>query len=185
MAGLWLALLTLALAWPAAALLLHALGQRVPSGTWDAIAVAGARVMADGRPSGALARRTRLAVDLWRQGLAPRIVLTGGVGDHPPSEARAAADLAASLGVPREALVLEERSTTTEENARLAREVLGPARVLVVSDAYHALRCGRVFGHYFQETAATGAPVPALSTRLRMGMREVVVLAFYGLRGWL
>ncbi len=147
---------------------------------WDAIVVLGCRVRADGVPSESLDRRVRHAVGLWRQGLAPRIVLTGGAGEGEPlSEARAAARLARHLGVPDEALVLEERSTSTEENARFARESIGRARVLVVSDAYHVTRGGRVFARYFGEVGTAGVRGAPMGGALR----EVVALAIYALLG--
>src|SRR5690606_5264267 len=114
------------------------------------IVVLGCRVRPDGSASLALARRTRHAAALYRRGLAPRIVLTGGVGAHPPSEARAAAAIARAEGVPEEALILEERSTSTEENAREARRRIDARRVLVVTDAYHVFRAERVFRRHFE-----------------------------------
>lgn len=147
---------------------------------WDAIVVLGCRVRIDGRPSPSLDRRVRHAVGLWRRGLAPRIVLTGGVGEGTPiSEARAAARLARSLGVPDEALVLEERSTSTEENARFAREALGPGRVVIVSDAYHVARGERVFARHFDAVATAGVRGAPMGGALR----EVLALAIYGLLG--
>ena len=47
----------------------------------DAIVVLGARTYADGRPSQALADRVRTGVELYHQGYAPLIIMTGGPGD--------------------------------------------------------------------------------------------------------
>lgn len=176
------------LLWAGAALLLDRAGRAAPPDPpWDAIVVAGCRVNPDGRPSLALQRRARLGVDLWRQGLAPRVVFTGGVGQHAPSEARAAADYAAALGLPPEAAVLEERSTSTEENARYAEEVLAerglPAeRVLLVTDGYHTFRAARVFGRYFPEVRAVGSQATR-SVRVRGALREVLAIGWYALAG--
>lgn len=169
--------------WLIAALGLDCYGQRTPTGTFDAIVVAGCRVDPGGVPSLALQRRTRRAVDLWRAGAAPRIVFTGGVGTYPPSEAEAAARYAESLGVPPEVIVREERSTSTEENARFAAEVLDPrSRVLVVTDAYHVLRAERVFGRAFAEAQGAGS-VPRLDVRVRGALREVAAVMLYGVEG--
>ena len=151
-----------------------------PRRGWDAIVVLGCRVGADGVPSASLDRRVRHAVELWRRGVAPRLVLTGGAGEGEPiAEARAAARLARELGVPDAALLIEERSTSTEENARFARDALGGGRVLVVSDAYHVARGERVFGRYFAEAEGAGvrgAPIGG-------ALREVLALAIYALLG--
>lgn len=175
-----LALAAPALAWVAAAVVVDAIGTRAtPRGRYDAIVVAGCAVGPDGRASRALRRRTELAVRHWRDGVAPRIVLTGGVGRHPPSEARAAADVCAELGVPTEALLLEEQSTSTEENARYAAALAGRGRVLVVTDGYHAPRCRLIFRRWFGEADAVGG-APPLAQRARMALREVPAL----LRAW-
>ena len=76
--------------WAALAVGLDRYGQREAVGAYDAIVVAGCRVLPDGHPSPALQNRTRQAVNLWRAGPAPTLVFTGGVGRYPPSEARAA-----------------------------------------------------------------------------------------------
>jgi uncharacterized SAM-binding protein YcdF (DUF218 family) len=119
-----------------------------------------------------------LAVELWRAGLAPTVVFTGGVGDSPPSEARAASAHAVALGLDPGAVVLEERSTTTEENARFAAELVRAERVLVVTDAYHVLRCERVFGRHFREVRGVGS-VNDLSPRARGAAREVVAWSWH------
>jgi uncharacterized SAM-binding protein YcdF (DUF218 family) len=155
---------------------------RTPRGAYDAVVVAGCRVYADGSPSPALAWRVRTAVDLWERGVAPRLVFTGGVGTFPPSEAAAAAALAASLGVPRSAIVIEDRSTSTEENARNAADKLDAARIVVVTDAYHVFRARRVFARYFAEVDAVGSTYGKWS-RVRGALREVLAIGGYAARG--
>ncbi len=163
--------------WIAAALAIETWGARsTSSGTYDAIVVLGCRVTSDGEPSRALARRARRAAQLWAEGRAPILVMTGGVGDHPPSEARAAAAVARRLGVPESAIVLEEASTSTAENARFARTLVTATRVLVVTDAFHAARAARIFRRHFGEVAM--APVMAGPyVRGRGALREVPLLA--------
>ncbi|MBX3246382.1 MAG: YdcF family protein [Myxococcales bacterium] len=178
-----IALGTLGLAWLLAALALDRHGLRRPAGRFDAIVVAGCRVTAEGEPTPALRRRCELAAELWREGHAPTVVLTGGVGAEGPSEASVAARVVRALGVPDDAILLEERSTSTEENARHAASVLSPAaRVLVVSDAYHVFRCERVFARHFAAARGVGSrgqPWP----RAQGALREVLAIAIYGLLG--
>jgi uncharacterized SAM-binding protein YcdF (DUF218 family) len=138
--------------------------------------VLGCAVHRGGRPSPSLARRARLGATLYRAGRAPRIVFTGGVGRHPPSEARVAC--AAAGLAPSEGVLLDERSTTTGENAREARRLLpGARRILVVSDAYHLPRARRVFARRFAEVATAGT-VGRLDGRARGATREVFALAW-------
>lgn len=166
-----------------AALLLDRHGRREdPKEIYDAIVVLGCRVMPGGRPSRTLASRARRAAELQLAGVAPTIVLTGGVGDHPPSEASAAAAIVREMGVAEDAIVLEERSTSTEENAREAAALVEGRRVLVVTDAYHVFRAERVFRRYFDEVRGIGSlgPTPA---RTRGALREVLAVGAYALLG--
>jgi uncharacterized SAM-binding protein YcdF (DUF218 family) len=145
--------------------------------------VAGCRVLPSGQPGVALARRAELARELFVEGRAPQVVFTGGVGRHGPSEASVAAAHAVSLGLPADAVVLEERSTSTRENARFAARILGPsARVLVVTDAYHVFRARRVFAQSFARAEAVGVPLreEALAHALP---RELFAVLIYAARG--
>ncbi len=128
--------------------LLLALIASVGSTDWrakaDAILVLGSKVHADGTPSGSLVDRTRTACALWREGLAPRIVLSGGRDPGAvASEPEAMRRIALAEGVPDEALVLDETGVDTASSvrftARLARE-RGWGRVLAVSHDYHLAR---------------------------------------------
>lgn len=168
--------------WTLAALGLDTWGKtRRPSGTYDAIVVAGCRVGPDGLPSPALAWRVRLAVSLWHAGLAPRVVFTGGVGTFPPAEAVASATLAHTLGLPESATHIEDRSTSTEENARNAASTLKAQRILVVTDAYHVFRARRLFARYFEEVDAVGSTYGVVS-RVRGAYREVLAVLKFAVR---
>ncbi len=169
--------------WAAAAGLLDQIGQQDPApGPYDAIVVAGCRVDPGGVASPALRARTELGVALFERGLAPELAFTGGVGEHPPSEAEVGAALAEQLGVPGAALVREQRSTSTEENARYLAEERGYQRILLVTDAYHVFRAQQVFARHFDEVEGTGALSPAWE-RTRGSLREVLAVSLYRAQG--
>jgi len=135
-------------------------GQREGALPADAVVVLGARVLPGGVPSGALQARVEKAVELYQRGIASRLVFSGGVGDHAPSEAQVMRSLAVQLGVPAEACTLEEQSHSTEQNARFSADVLrslGAKRVVVVSDPYHLLRARQYFRLHGFEVATSPA----------------------------
>lgn len=114
----------------------------------QAIVVAGAKVHPDGRPSSALLARVAAAVALWKDERAPFLCFTGAALGGAPSEASVAARLAAEAGVPREAMLLDERSTSTATNATEAwalLEPLGARQVVLVTDDFHLWRATRLF----------------------------------------
>ncbi len=109
----------------------------------DAIVVLGA-AQYDGRPSQVLSARLDHAVDLWKDGIAPVIVVTGGSqeGDR-FTEAGAAATYLHGEGVPDAAILRETEGRSSWESlaasARFLRE-RGMTRVVLVSDPFHAAR---------------------------------------------
>lgn len=151
--------------------------------------VLGAAVHPDGGPSPTLARRARHGAALWRPG--DLLVLTGGVGRHPPSEAEVAATLARGLGVPDAAIREERRSTTTVGNLSETRALPGlppRARFLIVTDRWHlprALLAARLMGLRAEGSAAPAIPgeVPRLRL-LRSLLREAAALLPTALRAW-
>lgn len=149
-----------------------------------AIVVLGSRVYPGGRPGPSLVRRAEHAAALYAQGLAPLIVCTGGQGDETvPSEAAVACGLIADTGVPAAALLLEDQSHSTEENALYTAALLGPRAagpVIVVSDSYHLYRAGLLFGR--AGLAAYTSPVPhrlSAVERYYRTTRELAALVWY------
>jgi len=151
----------------------------------DVIVVLGAALNRDGTPYRALTRRTERAADLWQQGLARTVICTGGIGAHvrvPRSEADGCREVLMARGVPRSAIVLEEASRTTAENARETRALMarhGWRTAIVVSDSYHVLRARYLFGRAGVD--AVTSPVPAAKVGsplffLLSVVREVVAL---------
>jgi uncharacterized SAM-binding protein YcdF (DUF218 family) len=111
----------------------------------DAIVVLGA-AQYQGRPSPVLRARLDHAITLWKRGLAPRLVLTGGTGvGDTTSEAAVSRRYVTRRGVPDSAIVLENRGRTTSQSLRAVADLLGDRetpRVLLVSDPFHSLRLG-------------------------------------------
>ena len=74
------------------------------------------------------------AAKLYLDGYAPYIVFSGGLGKGTEgrlakSEAEHYADIAEGLGVPREHMILETRSTNTGENLRFTHELLKDRKI--------------------------------------------------------
>jgi uncharacterized SAM-binding protein YcdF (DUF218 family) len=86
------------------------------------------------------------AAELYREGWAPYVVFSGGLGNltlgvWTEPEADRFAAVARNLGVPDEAILIENRSTNTGENIRFTRKLLeerglDPGSFLVVQKPY-------------------------------------------------
>lgn len=113
----------------------------------DAIVVMGA-AQYDGRPSPQLAARLDHVVELWPEGYAPLVVVTGGnrPGDR-FTEAEASAAYLVERGVPETAILQENDGSDTIDSLQGVADLLaarGLDEVLIVTDPYHALRARMV-----------------------------------------
>lgn len=118
-------------------------GNRNEAQPADAIIVLGA-AQYEGRPSPVLRARLDHAAELWRRGLASRMIVTGGrgVGDT-TSEAAVGRRYLAQHGVPEERILMDTGGLTTSQSMIAARRLLGTSvrpTVLIVSDPFHMLR---------------------------------------------
>ena len=109
----------------------------------EAIVVLGA-AQYDGRPSPQLAARLDHALELYEEGVAPVVMVTGGnqPGDR-FTEAEASANYLVDRGVPESAIMREDAGRTTYESLSAAADQLlaaGRDEVVIVTDPYHSLR---------------------------------------------
>ena len=137
---------------------------------WDAAtsddrAVVGAIVVMgaaqyDGRPSPVFAARLDHAIELYRDGVAPLLVVTGGKHEADrTTEAAAARAYAIDRGVPPEAIIGEDQSRSTLTSIRSVADLLREAdveRAVFVSDPTHMYRVLRQAGD--AGITATGSP---------------------------
>ncbi len=88
---------------------------------YEAALVLGVELGANDAPTDELARRVMTAAGAYRRGICGRLVLCGGTlpGRH-RAEADVMARMMTALGVPAEALMLEDQSQDTMENCRKA-----------------------------------------------------------------
>jgi uncharacterized SAM-binding protein YcdF (DUF218 family) len=156
---------------PLAGLLLRtALSARsTPRAGVDAVVVLGTTLAQDGAVPPLLASRLDRADALYRTaargGHPPVVVVSGGAAPGDPStEASAMAAYLRRRGVPAERVLLEDRSTTTQENLRFSAALLaarGPApRVLVVTSDYHTWRTAALARRGGLHLQVVGAPTP-------------------------
>lgn len=156
----------------------------------DAIVVLGA-AQYNGVPSPIYKARLDHAIDLFKEDVAPAIVMTGGKlpGDR-TTEAEAGRRYAIANGVPADAILVEDQGRTTLESLRSVSQILRDhdlRSAVFVSDRTHMLRVLRIA--HDQGIEAFGSPTrtspidTSASERLRATMHEVGALALYFLAG--
>ena len=133
----------------------------------QAIVVLGA-AQYNGRPSPVFRARLDHAAALYQRGLAPTVLVTGGVGAHDTlDEANVGRDYLVRLGMPDEAVLpLAGGHDTFTSIAEVRRWFDGrdSRRVLLVSDGFHMLRLqiiARRLGLTPYTSPAPGSPIHA------------------------
>jgi uncharacterized SAM-binding protein YcdF (DUF218 family) len=155
----------------------------------EAAVVLGAQVLSGGRPSGTLRARVQHAARLYTEGKVGLVIPTGGVGEHPPSEAEVAARMLREAWIPEEAVLLESEARNTRESARLVTAMVrqrGIRSVVVVTDPLH---CVRTVGAFRAEGLSVEVS-PVYSSPMwrkrwpRLGhfLREIGALLWYRVR---
>ena len=116
----------------------------------DAIVVFGAAEYA-GRPSPVLRARLDHAFDLFRQGIAPVVITTGGAASDPSfSEGGVGLDYLKHRGIPERNLIAETQGSDTAQSAMRVAVIMranGLHSCVAVSDAYHVFRIKRLLQH--------------------------------------
>jgi uncharacterized SAM-binding protein YcdF (DUF218 family) len=132
----------------------------------QAIVVLGA-AQYDGRPSDVLHARLDHTLGLWRRGLAPVIVVTGGrqPGDR-FTEATASAEYLLSQGVPDSKVLREVSGHSSWQSLAAVAGFLddrGINDVLLVSDPFHSYRIRAIAS----ELGMRGLPSPTRTSPIR------------------
>lgn len=116
----------------------------------DAIAVFGAAEYS-GRPSPVYRARLDHAFDLFKQGLAPIVITTGGAAADPRyNEGGVGHDYLMNRGVPDGSLIEETQGSDTAQSAQRIGVIMranGMSSCLAVSDAYHVFRIRKLLEH--------------------------------------
>lgn len=160
----------LAAGWGAAVAAVIVVGREDQAGPADAIAVLGA-AQYNGRPSPVFRARLDHAAALYHAGLAPVVLVTGGVGRRDTvSEAAVGQRYLAARGVPATAVVALPAGTDTYASlAEVAGwfQGRGSRRVVLVSDAFHLLRLRLLGGRLGLEAATSPAPASPITASQR------------------
>ena len=103
----------------------------------------------------------RRAAELYHQGYAPKILFTGGLGRNtegllPEPEAVRFARVAMECGVPKEDILLEDKSANTKENIEFTRKLLEEQsiphdHILGVHQPFMERRITAAMGVYWSE----------------------------------
>jgi uncharacterized SAM-binding protein YcdF (DUF218 family) len=166
-------------------------GDRDEARPADAIVVLGAAQW-NGVPSPLFQRRLDHAIQLYHDGIAPVLIVTGGKlpGDR-TTEAEAARAYAVAHEVPADAILVEDESRTTLEQLHTVGAMLrehGLRSAVLVSNRTHMLRSLKIardqgIEAYGSPTTLTSAAEMSLDEQVKDTIHEIGGLALYFLTG--
>jgi uncharacterized SAM-binding protein YcdF (DUF218 family)/glycosyltransferase involved in cell wall biosynthesis len=163
----------------------------------DAIVVFAGGVGESGQAGGGYQERVKTGVDLYQRGFAPRMIFESGYV-FAFREAEIMRDLAATLGVPPSAIILETHGVNTYDDVLRVRGVLRQnqwRKILLISSPYNMRRATAVWHKQAPDVEVVPTPVPqsqfythgrgASLDQLRGLAREYGGLAAYWWRNYL
>jgi uncharacterized SAM-binding protein YcdF (DUF218 family) len=166
----WLLSLLMIAGWMLSLVGVYVWGHRDTARPVAAIVVMGAAQYA-GRPSPVFRARIDHGIDLWRRGLAPRLIFTGGPGDRATtSEAAVGERYAIDHGVTPRAIMIENAGRSTAESLQHVAALMDaePSRtVVLVSDPFHMLRLTILARRYGLTAYASPTRTSPISTSWR------------------
>ncbi len=139
----------------------------------DCILVLGCGLRRDGYPSQMLCDRLDTAIEAYRMGLAPKLLMSGDHGQAHYDEVNAMKDYAMERGVPSQDIFMDHAGFSTYESMYRAKAIFHCDRVIVVTQTYHlyrALADARAMG---MEAAGISSDARTYARQWYFDVREV------------
>lgn len=112
--------------------------QDVPNA--DTVLILGAYVFPDGTLSAMLKDRVTVGYELYENGKAPKIIVSGDHGRKDYDEVNTMKDFIKSKGVTGQDIFMDHAGFSTYESLYRARDIFQVKKVIIVTQRYHLLR---------------------------------------------
>lgn len=169
------------------------------AGAWndpagDVLIVLGGSILDDGQIGGSSYWRCIYGAKAYAEGRFKHVIVTGGGTDAVPI-AEPMRDFLINLGVPRDAIQVEEKSKSTRENALFSKPILSAlsGRAVLLTSDYHMFRAQRTFAKAGIDILPR--PYPDVQKRAVYWrgrwpafldlMEETSKIVYYRIRGWI
>ncbi len=106
----------------------------------DAVLVLGAKVKENGEMSAMLKERVDYGIEIYRLGLAKKILMSGDHGREEYDEVNTMKNYAMEQGVPPEDIFMDHAGFSTYESMYRAKEIFQVEHMIVVTQKYHLYR---------------------------------------------
>lgn len=106
----------------------------------DCILILGAGIIDNSRPTLMLKDRLDKGVELYKMGLAPKIIMSGDHGKEEYDEVNIMKSYAIKQGVPSEDIFMDHAGFNSYDSIYRAKEIFGVKKAIIVTQNYHLYR---------------------------------------------
>lgn len=139
----------------------------------DCVLVLGAGVWGDS-PSHMLEDRLLTAIEIYNDGVAPKIIMSGDHGRDNYDEVNIMKKYAIEHGVPSEDVFMDHAGFSTYDSIYRAKEIFGVDKIIIVTQEYHLYRALYIADSLGVEAYGVGADPRKYSGQLYRDLREIL-----------
>ena len=140
----------------------------------DCIVVLGCLVNSDGTPSDMLADRLTRGIELYKAGVAPKIIMSGDHGRKEYNEVDTMKQFAIAHGVPSSDIFMDHAGFSTYESIYRAKEIFGVDKIIIVTQEYHLYRALYIAQGLGIEAYGADADYRTYRNQINRELREIV-----------
>lgn len=139
----------------------------------DCIVVLGAGIWGD-EPSPMLKDRLDVAIDLYKKGVAPKIIMSGDHGKENYDEVNIMKSYAINAGIPSEDIFMDHAGFSTYETIYRTKEIFKAKKIIIVTQKYHLYRGLYISKKLDIEAYGVGADPRKYSGQVFREIREIL-----------
>lgn len=138
-----------------------------------------------GSPTPILKSRLDKAIELYKAGMANKIILTGAAVENEHVESDVMANYCRLHGIPEADIYKESDARNTYENARMVKRIMQQMdydQVIVVTSSFHKLRAKLFFSKLLEDAEIVAAPFPngfSIPKRIFFVLKEYIIIILY------
>lgn len=140
----------------------------------DCILVLGCKVWDNGTPSAMLGDRLERGVELYRLGVAPKLLMSGDHGQVEYDEVNAMKEYAKEQGIASEDIFMDHAGFSTYETVYRAKEIFEADNIIIVSQKYHLYRALYIAEKLDVKAVGVSADLRTYSGQKMRDLREIL-----------
>lgn len=140
----------------------------------DCILVLGCKVHGDGSPSAMLHDRLQVGVELYQDGVAPKLLMSGDHGRTAYDEVDSMKQFAVDRGIASRDVFMDHAGFSTYESMYRAKEVFQARRIVIVTQGYHLYRAVYIARQLGLEAYGVASDLRGYSGQNGRDLREVL-----------